>query len=80
LAAAVATLAGDGALRQRLGETGRLRAEQRWDRTSIIRSLERELLTLDRRSSLQEGLAAPARRQYFLDEALRGSAMLLPPL
>jgi colanic acid biosynthesis glycosyl transferase WcaI len=80
LAAAVASLAENEDLRKCFGASGRLLAEQRWDRTSIIRSLECELLTLDRRSSLQEGLAAPARRQYFLDEALRGSAMLLPPL
>jgi colanic acid biosynthesis glycosyl transferase WcaI len=78
LAAAVATLAGDGALRKRLGEAGRLRAEQHWDRVSIVRSLERDFLTLDR--TLPERPVRPARKRLFLDEALRGSAVSLPPL
>jgi colanic acid biosynthesis glycosyl transferase WcaI len=78
LAAAVATLAGDRALRKRLGETGRLRAEQHWDRVSIVRSLERDFLTLDR--PLPQRPARPARKRLFLDEALRGSAVSLPPL
>jgi colanic acid biosynthesis glycosyl transferase WcaI len=78
LAAAVATLAGDGALRKRLGEAGRLRAEQHWDRVSIVRSLERDFLTFDR--TLPERPVRPARKRLFLDEALRGSAVSLPPL
>jgi colanic acid biosynthesis glycosyl transferase WcaI len=81
LAAAVATLAGDGALRKRLGDAGRLRAQQHWDRNSIIRSLEDEFLSLDQRvRPMPERPVRTVRKLRFLDEALRGSAMSLPPL
>jgi colanic acid biosynthesis glycosyl transferase WcaI len=81
LVAAVATLAEDEALRKRLGGSGRMRAERHWDRASIIRALERELLTIDQgfRPS-PERPTRPARKRLFLDEALRGSAVSLPPL
>jgi colanic acid biosynthesis glycosyl transferase WcaI len=46
LAEALVTLAADAALRSRLGAVARARAEQKWDRTSILRSLEREFMTL----------------------------------
>jgi colanic acid biosynthesis glycosyl transferase WcaI len=51
LAAAVVTLAGDAALRASLGTVARARAEQKWDRISIIRSLEREFLALPQRAA-----------------------------
>jgi colanic acid biosynthesis glycosyl transferase WcaI len=50
LAAAVITLAEDGALRARFGAAARTRASQHWDRLSIISSLERELLALPQRA------------------------------
>ncbi|HZC95012.1 MAG TPA: WcaI family glycosyltransferase, partial [Bradyrhizobium sp.] len=43
---AVVALAADEALRARLGAVGRARAEQKWDRVSIVRSLEREFEAL----------------------------------
>jgi len=46
LRAAVIALAEDEALRSRFGTAARLRAEQKWDRALIIRSLERELVAL----------------------------------
>lgn len=46
LAAAVRTLAEDGELRQRLGANARQRAVERWDKTAILRALEREFLAL----------------------------------
>jgi colanic acid biosynthesis glycosyl transferase WcaI len=46
LGAAVKRLADDDGLRARLGVAARQRAEQKWDRTSVIRSLEREFLLL----------------------------------
>ncbi len=46
LAAAVIALAGDEVLRARLGAFARARAEHKWDRISIIRSLELEFLAL----------------------------------
>ncbi len=45
LAAAVIRLSGDTNLRARLGAVARIRAEQKWDRVPIIRSLEHEFLT-----------------------------------
>ena len=51
LAAAVQTLADDCALRQVLGDCGRRRAVERWDKAAILRSLTTELLALcDHRS------------------------------
>lgn len=53
LANAVVTLAGDEDMRARLGAAARRRAEQKWDRSAIIRALEREFLTLEpRRANL----------------------------
>jgi colanic acid biosynthesis glycosyl transferase WcaI len=46
LAAAVIMLAGDKAMRARLGAIARIRAEQKWDRVSILRSIEVEFLAL----------------------------------
>jgi colanic acid biosynthesis glycosyl transferase WcaI len=46
LAAAVKRLADDGDLRARLGAAARLRAVQKWDCASVIRSLEREFSLL----------------------------------
>jgi colanic acid biosynthesis glycosyl transferase WcaI len=46
LAAAVTALADDEALRKRLGNAARDRAEQKWDRIAIIRSIELELLAM----------------------------------
>lgn len=51
LAAAVIQLAGDEAMRARLGAVARARAEQKWDRVSIIRSLEAEFLALPQRTT-----------------------------
>jgi colanic acid biosynthesis glycosyl transferase WcaI len=81
LAAAIAMLATDEVVRKRLGETGRLRAQEHWDRASIIRSLERELSTFDqRRRPLPERLGPASTKRHFLEEALRESALSLPPL
>jgi len=49
LASAIVALAGDEALRARLGAVARARAEQRWDRASIVSSLEREFLAFTQR-------------------------------
>lgn len=46
---AVATLADDPALRRKLGDAARRRAEHQWDRTAIIAAFERELVALARR-------------------------------
>jgi colanic acid biosynthesis glycosyl transferase WcaI len=46
LAAAVRTLTRNADLRQRLGNAARERAVARWDKTRILRSLERELVEL----------------------------------
>lgn len=62
LAAAVIALAGDEALRARLGAVARTRAEQKWDRTSIIRSLEREFMALPQQTTA----TAPRQRQPAL--------------
>lgn len=51
LAAAVVTLAKDAPLRTSLGAVARARAEQKWDRISIIRSLEREFMALPQRAT-----------------------------
>jgi colanic acid biosynthesis glycosyl transferase WcaI len=48
LAGALIALADDEALRKRLGSAARHRAEQKWDRTSIIRAIELELLAMQR--------------------------------
>lgn len=50
LAAAVVALAGDEASRTRLGAAARALAKQRWDRATIIRSLELEFLALIQRT------------------------------
>jgi colanic acid biosynthesis glycosyl transferase WcaI len=47
--AAVIALAEDKNLRARLGAAARLRAKQKWDRISVIASLEREFLALPQR-------------------------------
>lgn len=44
LASAIVMLAGDEALRVHLGAVARVRAELKWDRASIVSSLEREFL------------------------------------
>jgi colanic acid biosynthesis glycosyl transferase WcaI len=46
LAAAVIALADDEASRKRLGTAARQRAEQKWDRSAIIRAIELELLAM----------------------------------
>jgi colanic acid biosynthesis glycosyl transferase WcaI len=51
LCAAVIGLAKDDAMRARFGASARLRAEQKWDRSSIIRSLEREFRALPQRAT-----------------------------
>ncbi|WP_375314031.1 glycosyltransferase WbuB [Bradyrhizobium sp. A5] len=51
LAAAIVTLAKDAPLRASLGAVARARAEQKWDRISIIRSLEREFMALPQRAA-----------------------------
>lgn len=52
LSAAVIALAGDKALRARLGAVARDRAVQKWDRASIIRALELEMLALPQRQAV----------------------------
>ncbi len=52
LAAAIITLAGDGASRTRFGSVARTHAKQRWDRATIIRSLEVEFLALTKRAAI----------------------------
>jgi len=51
LASAVITLAENEGMRASLGETGRLRARQKWERTAVIRAIEREFLALTQRKS-----------------------------
>jgi colanic acid biosynthesis glycosyl transferase WcaI len=81
LAAAVVKLAGDESLRRRLGEAGRRRAEQYWDRAAIIRALECELSMLGQRPpAISKQLVPSLRKRQVLEEALRESAMSLPPL
>lgn len=64
LAAAAIALADDAALRMRLGAGARIRAQQRWDRTAIIRRVELELLSLAQRGAVRVPLPAePAARQ-----------------
>jgi colanic acid biosynthesis glycosyl transferase WcaI len=48
---AVIALAEDEALRARFGAAARIRARQKWDRISIISSLEREFLALPQRGA-----------------------------
>lgn len=60
LAVAVTTLAEDEALRGRLGAIARARAEQKWDRISIIRSLEREFTSLRQRAATPVPRTAPS--------------------
>ncbi|MFB9263572.1 WcaI family glycosyltransferase [Bradyrhizobium erythrophlei] len=74
LAAAVTSLAGDANLRTRLGAIARLRAEQKWDRMPIIRSLEREFLAFPQ----QAAVAAlrprqPARSVRSMEQLTTGS-------
>jgi colanic acid biosynthesis glycosyl transferase WcaI len=47
LAAAIRTLCKDVGLRRELGEGGRRRAIERWDKTAILATLEKNLLALD---------------------------------
>jgi colanic acid biosynthesis glycosyl transferase WcaI len=80
LAEAVMTLAENAPLRQRLGAVGRVRAEQNWDRATIIGSIEQEFSTLEPRSERFKLRPVTAKRG-LLDEALRGSTMVArPPL
>ncbi|MGO9361327.1 MAG: glycosyltransferase WbuB [Xanthobacteraceae bacterium] len=79
LATAVKTLAENASLRRRLGAAGRVRAEQQWDRASVISSIEDEFSNLEPRSGRSGPLSA-ARKRYLLDKALRGSAVTQPPL
>lgn len=76
LAVAVKTLAENESLRRRLGAAGRLRAEQQWDRSAVISSIEEEFSILEPRSNR----LAPEKQHYALDKALRGRAVSLPPL
>jgi colanic acid biosynthesis glycosyl transferase WcaI len=46
LAAALRTLVDDGELRHRLGENARRRAMERWDKSAILQSFERDLKAL----------------------------------
>jgi colanic acid biosynthesis glycosyl transferase WcaI len=55
LAGAVKRLAYDDDLRARLGAAARLSAEQKWDRASVIRSLEREFSLLHTRVEFSQG-------------------------
>lgn len=57
LATAVLALAGDEPMRARLGAVARVRAEHKWDRVSIMRSLELEFL-----AALPQRAAAAAPR------------------
>ncbi len=81
LAAAVASLAESEPLRKSFGVAGRLRAMQRWDRASIVRSIEDEIMKLDADPGLSKTRAASASpKEDFLNETLRGSAVSIPPL
>jgi colanic acid biosynthesis glycosyl transferase WcaI len=51
LVAAVIALAEDEDLRARFGAAARVRAKQKWDRISVISSLEREFLALPQRTA-----------------------------
>ena len=71
LAAAVIELAEDEALRARLGAVARGRAEQKWDRTSIIRALELELTALPQRAPV--AVPRPARSVRSVEQVATGS-------
>jgi colanic acid biosynthesis glycosyl transferase WcaI len=59
LVAAMTALADDAALRARFGSAARQRAQQRWDRDSIIRSLEHEFSKIERPASRRRSTPYP---------------------
>lgn len=69
---AVITLAEDEALRAQLGAAARLRAEQKWDRNAIIRSLEREFQALPQRAAAPR-TPQPAKSVRHIDKLATGS-------
>ena len=74
LATAVITLAGDEALRTRLGEVARVRAEHKWDRVSIIRSLEHEFLALPQQAAVAASRPLqPAQSVRSIEQVATGS-------
>ena len=58
LASAIVALAGDETRRAHLGAVARARAEQRWDRASIVSAFEREFLAFSQRKNA--GAARPS--------------------
>ncbi|WP_063696342.1 glycosyltransferase WbuB [Bradyrhizobium centrolobii] len=74
LASAVIALAQDAALRSRLGAVARARAEQKWDRVSIIRSLEREFMALPQRiAAAAQPMPQPAMPARPIEQVTTGS-------
>ncbi len=74
LAAAIVALAGDAPLRARLGMVARARAEQKWDRISIIRSLEREFMALPQRApATAQPVPSPAIPVRSIEHVTTGS-------
>jgi colanic acid biosynthesis glycosyl transferase WcaI len=74
LASAITALAGDEALRARLGAVARARAEQKWDRISIIRSLENEFLALPQRATVAAPRPPqPAKSVRSIEQVTTGS-------
>jgi colanic acid biosynthesis glycosyl transferase WcaI len=74
LAAAVTRLADDAPLRARLGAVARVRAEQKWDRVPIIRSLEQEFLALPQRATAATSRPRqPAQSVRSIEQVATGS-------
>jgi len=74
LRAAIIALAEDETLRARFGAAARLRAEQVWDRVSIIRSLEREFQSLAQRTTAAvPRQPQPAQPVRFIENVTNGS-------
>lgn len=74
LATAILVLAGNEGLRVRYGTVGRERAEQKWDRTSIIRAFERECLALLQQQTVATPHArSPARLIRSIEQVTTGS-------
>jgi colanic acid biosynthesis glycosyl transferase WcaI len=74
LASAVIALAQDGALRARLGAVARARAEQKWDRIAIIRSLEHEFMALlQPTTAAAQRLPQPAMAARSIEQVTTGS-------
>jgi colanic acid biosynthesis glycosyl transferase WcaI len=74
LGAAAIALAEDEALRNRLGAAARVRATQKWDHASIIRSLELEFLSLPQRAAVAPSrVRQPAQSVRSIEQVTTGT-------